>query len=246
MSYDGEVLQETERFLPCDCRQRPAELWPRANLPSGRFDGLTLGDLDWSYLEPPEVVVAVRDFAEHLEVWLAEGIGLTLTGNVGAGKTHVAVGLVKLACGLGIEARFLTMAELLAAIKATYDRERAVSHRRGGPGMSSEADLLDELADLPLLALDDLGTEIPTLWARDRLYTLVNRRYLGQRPMIVTSNLSLEVLAERLGERTVSRLWGASLVINFRGADYRERAKREALARIRARTADLRVLRSAR
>jgi DNA replication protein DnaC len=99
---------------------------------------------------------------------------------------------------------------------------------------------------LPLLALDDLGSENPTHWARDRLYTLINGRYLGQRPTIVTTNLSLEALAERLGDRTVSRLWGTSLAINFRGADYREQVKREALARIRARTADLRVVRLAR
>ncbi len=246
LACDGDDLQETEQFLPCDCHQRPAELWPHANLPPGRFGGLTLADLDWDRLEPPEVAVAVRDFAEHLEVWLAEGMGLTLTGNVGTGKTHVAVGLVKLACGLGIEVRFLTMAELLGAIKATYDRERTASRRRGGASASGEADLLDELVDLPLLALDDLGAENPTPWVRDRLYTLVNRRYLDQRPMIVTSNLSLEALADRLGERTVSRLWGASLVVNFRGADYRERTKGKALARIRAQTANLRVVRPAR
>lgn len=245
LAYDGDDLQETEQLVTCDCHRRPAELWRGANLPAGRFDGLTLADLDWTRLEPPEVATAVRDFAANLEVWLAEGMGLTLTGAVGAGKTHVAVGLVKLACGLGIEARFLTMAELLGAIKATYDRERAAPHRRGKSGTPGEADLLDELAGLPLLALDDLGTENPTSWARDRLYTLVNRRYLARRPTVVTTNLSLEKLADRLGERTVSRLWGASLVINFRGADYRERAKRESLARIRARTANLRVIRTA-
>jgi DNA replication protein DnaC len=131
------------------------------------------------------------------------------------------------------------MAELLGAIKATYDGKRG---RRGARG---EADLLDELAQLPLLALDDLGAENPTPWARDRLYTLVNRRYLGQQLTVVTTNLSLEALADRLGEPTVSRLWGASLVVNFRGADYRERAKREALARVRAKTAGLRVIRKA-
>jgi DNA replication protein DnaC len=239
LAYGEEDLQETEQALVCDCRQRPAELWRRANLPNGRFGGLTLADLDWARIEPSEVATAVRDFAEHLEVWLAEGMGLTLTGNVGTGKTHVAVGLVKLACGLGIEARFLTMTELLGAIKATYDRERAAPHRRNGNNTPGEADVLDELAGVSLLALDDLGTENPTPWARDRLYTLVNRRYLAQRPTIVTTNFSLEELADRLGERTVSRLWGASLVVNFRGADYRERTRRETLTRIRAQTAKL-------
>ena len=245
LTCEGDHLQEAEQVLSCDCRQAPARLWQRANLPTGRFRGLTLADLDWSCLEPPQAATAVRDFAEHLESWLAEGMGLTLTGNIGTGKTHVAVGLVKLACGLGIEARFLTMAELLGAIKATYDLERAAPHRRNNSGIVREADVLEELSGLPLLALDDLGSENPTRWVRDRLYTLINSRYSGGRATIVTTNLSLEALADRLGERTVSRLWGASLVVNFRGADYRERAKREALARIRARTVDLQLVRPA-
>jgi len=242
LDFEGDDPRVSERFVPCDCRQLPARLLQEANLPAGRFDGLTLADLEWEYIEPPESATAVRDFAAHLEVWLAEGMGLTLTGSVGTGKTHIAMGLVKLACCLGIETRFLTMAELLGAIKATYDRDRKGSPRRRESGTPDEAGLLDELASLPLLVLDDLGTENPTPWARERLYTLVNRRYLGQRPAIVTTNLTLEELARRLGERTVSRLWGASLVINLRGRDYRERARRRTLSRIRSRTSELHVL----
>jgi DNA replication protein DnaC len=236
LTYDGGDLCEVEQELSCDCCQRPAELFRQANLPSGpstglrtgRFDGLTLADLDWKVIEPPGAATGVQDYAEHLEAWLAEGMGLTLTGRVGTGKTHVAVGLVKLACGLGIEARFLTMAELLGLLKSTYD------------GRGRETTLLDELTALPLLALDDLGTENPTPWAQDRLYNLVNRRYLAKRPIIATTNISLDDLANRLGERTISRLWGASLVVSFRGADYRERVKRQVLKRIRVQT-NLRV-----
>ena len=241
LDFDGGDLRMIERSVPCDCRRLPARLLQEANLPAGRFDGLTLADLEWEYVEPSEAVTAVRNFAVHLKVWLAEGMGLTLMGSVGTGKTHIAVGLVKLACGLGIESRFLTMTELLGAIKATYGRDRMGSPRRGSE-TPDEAGLLDELAGVPLLVLDDLGTENPTPWARERLYTLVNRRYLGQRPVIVTTNLTLEELARRLGERTVSRLWGTSLVINLRGRDYRERARRQTLSRIRSHTSELHVL----
>jgi len=61
---------------------------------------------------------------------------------------------------------------------------------------------------------------------------------MAQRPIIVTTNLSLGELAERLGERIVSRVWGTSLVVNLRGEDYREMVKREALIRIRARAGE--------
>jgi len=242
LAYDGDDLQEVEQKTACGCRERSVELWQRANLPPGRFDGLTLADLDWTRLEPPEVATTIQDYADHLEAWLAEGMGLVLYGHVGTGKTHVAIGLIKLACGLGIEARFLTMGELLESIKATYDRERGLRHRRGGARTpdealrlaQDEAGLLGELAALPLLALDDLGTENPTPWARDRLYRLVNRRYLARMPTIVTTNLGPDRMVERVGDQTLSRLWGASLVIEFRGSDYRTRAKQATLRQLRS------------
>lgn len=142
-----------------------------------------------AYLSPretAEAATAVQDFADGLEAWLGEGMGLTLTGNVGTGKTHIAAALIKLACGLGIEGRFLTMDALPGRIKATCDRTGTTHRRMTG---ERETDVLEELAAVPLLALDDLGTENSTSWARDRFYTLVNRRYLARRPTIVTTKL---------------------------------------------------------
>jgi len=244
LTCDDDDLREVEQEIGCDCRERPVELWQRANLPPGRFDGLTLADLDWPRLEPPEMAITIQDYADHLEDWLAEGMGLVLYGHVGTGKTHTAIGLVKLACGMGIEARFLTMGELLESLKATYDRERGSRHRRGEVRTRDEAGLLGELAELPLLALDDLGTENPTPWARDRLYRLVNRRYLARLPTIVTTNLGPDKMVERVGDQTLSRLWGASLVIEFRGSDYRTRAKQATLRQLRSQNVRLLTLAS--
>lgn len=230
LSFDGNDLVEAERECACDCRSLPAHLMARANLPP-RFAGLTLADLNWDAIEPPEVVRTVQDYAQQLETWLTTGMGLTAYGNVGSGKTHVAVGLVKLACGLGIESSFSTASQLLARLKATYDG-----------GSQQEGEVLHQLATVPLLALDDLGTEHPTAWARARLYTLVNERYLAQRPTLVTTNYGPETLAERLGERTISRLWGTSLRVRFQGSDYRERVRRQKIRQVRDRLPHLRVL----
>ena len=146
---------------------------------------------------------------------------------VGTGKTHLAVGLCKLACGLGIEALFLTMSQLLNRLKATYNNQ--------GNGSKQEIEVLRELADVPLLVLDDLGAENPSAWARDRIYDLVNRRYLAGRPLIVTTNHGPQALAEALSERAVSRLWGTSLRVRLQGNDYRERIRRQKLRRVRSR-----------
>ena len=228
LSYDDDLQErETEQIVTCDCPRRPAELLARANLPAVRFGGLTLADLDWDAIRPSEAVTGIRDYAEHLEEWLEEGMGLVLYGAVGTGKTHLAVGLCKLACGLGIEALFLTMSQLLNRLKATYNNQ--------GNGSKQEIEVLNELTNVSLLVLDDLGAENPSAWARDRIYDLVNRRYLAGRPLIVTTNHGPQALAEALSERAVSRLWGTSLRVRLQGNDYRERIRRQKLRRVRSR-----------
>jgi DNA replication protein DnaC len=213
-------LAGTGEQFECWCVRRTAQLWEEANLPRGPLTGATLAGLDWEALTPA-VVRAVRDYADHLEGYLAGGIGLFMAGNVGTGKTHIAVGMAKIALGLGIETLFLTMDDLLGRIKRTYD------------GAGSEQGVMDELAEVPLLVLDDLGVEMPTDWARTRVYTLVNRRWLEQRSLVVTTNLDPGELEARLGTRTMSRLWNTCITVQFNGPDYRAQQLKARLAAVR-------------
>ena len=215
---------EVERRLACDCRERALEFLGQAGLPpEGRFGTAALGDLDWEAIQPSKARVTLQLYVERFEEMLEQGIGLTLTGNVGSGKTHATVGLVRLACGMGIEARFVSVPELLSQLRATYGSERGSGEWRGSEG--SESEILEELGRVPLLAMDDLGAVKASDWVRDRLYTLVNRRYVAGRPIVATMNEGLEALGRRLGRRITSRLGGASLEICFEGEDYRRKAR---------------------
>jgi len=86
--------------------------------------------------------------------------------------------------------------DLLSDIRSTY----------GDATESNESDLLDEVNAPDLLVLDDLGAEKTSEWVNDRLYLIVNRRYESGKPVVVTTNLSLDELIRKVGERTVSRL----------------------------------------
>ena len=218
----GEVV-EVERRLACDCQERALEMLGRAGLPEGRFGTAALGDLDWPAIQPAKTRVTLQLYIERLEEMLAQGMGLTLTGRVGTGKTHVAVGLVRLACGMGIEARFVSVPELLSQLRATYGSERGSGEWRGSEG--SESEILEELGRVPLLAMDDLGAVKASDWVRERLYTLIKRRYVAGRPVVATMNEGLEALGRRLGQRITSRLGGASLEVCFEGEDYRRKAR---------------------
>lgn len=135
------------------------------------------------------------------------GRNLLLLGPVGVGKSHAAVAAARLLFDRGTEVRFLPVVELLDLL------------RPGGP----EGALYD-LADLDCLVLDDLGSERPTDWTAERLYALVNRRWLEERPTIVTSNLAAGALEEAVGPRVFSRLVGnGSVGVGLSGPDRRRK-----------------------
>jgi DNA replication protein DnaC len=46
--------------------------------------------------------------------------------------------------------------------------------------------------------IDDLGAQYSTPWALEQIYLLVDSRYQHRRPIVATSNLNPEELAEQL------------------------------------------------
>lgn len=133
------------------------------------------------------------------------GRNVLLLGDVGTGKTHLAVAAARLRFDRGAEVRFFPVVELLDML------------RPGGPEHA-----LYDLADHEVLVLDDLGSERPTEWTAERLYALVNRRWLEERPTICTSNLSPAELEKSVGDRVFSRLVGnGSVGVKLSGPDRR-------------------------
>ena len=72
--------------------------------------------------------------------------------------------------------------------------------------ISSLSQLLDRLAAVELLHVDDVGAEQTSPWVLEQLYTIVNTRYEDGRAMLLTTNLRPDELREQIGERTVSRI----------------------------------------
>lgn len=68
-----------------------------------------------------------------------------------------------------------------------------------------------------IVVWDDIGTETPTNWVRETLYTFINHREANGLSQIFTSNLSLEELVDEryLGERIVDRIRGQCHLVEF-------------------------------
>ena len=181
-----------------DCRCRPIRMGQaKARRLEGRipkrfrdvaFDRSPVKDL------PGPIVAEVRRFVRDLEGNLEQGKGIWFMGDPGTGKTALAMLISKLAIEAGRTVAVYSTPRLLSVVREAIDSEGGI------------LGLLDLLAGVELLHLDDLGAERQTDWVLEQLYSIVNTRYEDQRAIVVTTNLQPDALAEQIGERTVSRL----------------------------------------
>ena len=117
-------------------------------------------------------------------------------GDVGTGKTTLAMLVSKAALDAGRSVAIYSLPRLLAEIRTTYD----------DGSQHSYSGLLARLGEVDLLHIDDLGAERSSEWVLEQLYSIVNTRYEDERSLVITTNLDPEQLGEQIGERTVSRI----------------------------------------
>lgn len=140
--------------------------------------------------------------------------GLLIMGPNGVGKTHLAAGVVLELVKRGVGARFYTAPELLAAVRRGVAEDEADEVQR-------------VLAEIPLLVIDDLGreylrqSETGPGWAQEVIYTVLNRRYEEDRPVVITTNLTEDEIEARYGRAVLSRLGEMCRPVVLDGPDYR-------------------------
>src|SRR6476620_6467996 len=210
----GFVVDEvTNSAAPCRCRaqlisRRKARslsaVIPRKYKDVG-FDRNPVAQM------PEPVVRQIRGYIRNLGANLADGRGLWLFGEVGTGKTTLAMLVAKAALEAGHSVAIYSMPRLLNEIRRTYDEGSD----------SNYIQLLDRLAEVDLLHIDDVGAEKSSDWVLEQLYAIVKTRYEAQRSMTITTNLSYEDLIEQIGHRTVSRLVEMCEQIPLLGRDQR-------------------------
>ena len=196
---NGFILRDDDQAVPCRCREgligRGVSRGMGTGIPK-RFQGVSFDrkpicDLD------PFVQRHVRNFVEQIDENVRAGRGIWFTGDVGTGKTSLAMLVSQAAEKKGRSVAIYPVTRLLADIRGTYDREASGSYGA----------LFEKLVSVDLLHLDDLGAEKRTDWVLQELYSIVNERWQDERSIVVTTNiLDLDELRAQIGPRTVSRL----------------------------------------
>lgn len=136
--------------------------------------------------------------------------GLYIHGDVGAGKTHITYAIAD-HLGETLRTKFMNTTELIFDIKRDFDRSNYDKKRWD-----------EQLTEFRgVLILDDIGAERITDYVAEVFYLIINKRYNEMLPIIFTSNLSLGELAERIGDRTASRIIEMCDVVHLKGEDRR-------------------------
>jgi DNA replication protein DnaC len=214
---DGFLLDDRGDAVACECRatrlQRARSAGTSSVIPR-KYRGVSFDRAPVTELSP-DVVRPVRAFCRNIDENLRHGRGLWFMGDVGTGKTTLAMLVSKEAIRRGHSVAVYSVPRLLAEIRDTYDTDS---------GERSYARLFAQLVEVDLLHLDDLGAEKQTDWVLEQLYSLVNERYEQERSIVVTTNLiETNALEQQIGRRTVSRLTEMTDQLPLFGPDLRER-----------------------
>jgi DNA replication protein DnaC len=195
------------KAVPCRCREQE-----RAQRHVSALQGMasmaSLRELTFdTFIPEPSHLDAARShnlsraydtclyFAQDPEGWLL------LSGPYGCGKTHLAAAIANACVAKGKPVVFMVVPDLLDHLRSAYSPTSEISYDA----------LFDQLRSTPLLILDDLGTQSTTPWAQEKLFQLLNHRYVSRLPTVLTTNQRPDEMEPRLR----SRLIDPSLVTHF-------------------------------
>ena len=146
-----------------------------------------------------------------------------MAGGYGTGKTHLAAAIANQLISEGTACICMTMIDLLDRIRETY--------KAAGSDVD-EAYILSQYEDVPLLIIDDIGSEQPTEWGVSKIFAIINARYEGYMPTIITTNYSGPELVQRMtpesgdsrnAEKTLDRLKETCVGIDMTWESWRAR-----------------------
>jgi DNA replication protein DnaC len=142
--------------------------------------------LDISGQQSLENVVRIaRQYAREPRKWL------TILGTYGCGKTHLAAGIANYWREQGSSVIFTTVPDLMDYLRIAFN----------SPGTLSLQQRFRAVQTTPLLVLDDLRPDPGSAWVRDKLFQIIEYRYNGQLPTVITSSYQIDDLDGRLRSR---------------------------------------------
>ncbi len=195
-------------------------LYAQSNIESV-LDSENFDNLSYEYYNDSEVplmrtiVEDCKAFTVHFDQSYEN---LLFYGSVGVGKTYLTNCISKELLETGHSVIYFTSFQLFDTLAKyafrTFDSAADI------------ADIHEDIFSCDLLIIDDLGTETTNSFVSSQLFLLLNERDLRKKSTIISTNLSLEMLANRYSERNFSRIFGNYKMIKPEIQDIRIKKKK--------------------
>ena len=154
--------------------------------------------------------VYCRKYADGFDVFLRENVGIVLHGPVGTGKTFLASCICNRVIEKGFSALFFNLGQVAQKSVSIKETEREAAK--------------EAIMEPDLIVLDDLGVERRSEYMDEAIYTVVNTRYMANKPVIFTTNRrtsDFEDPKDERQKRIFSRIVGMCDFVPVEGKDMR-------------------------
>ena len=151
----------------------------------------------------------VRNYADNFQRFYDKGAGLLLYGDVGVGKSFAAACVINELLDRGISCLMTDFSTIINELTGKFEGKQ---------------EYINHLISHELLVIDDLGVQRSAPYANEIVINVVNARVMSKKPLIVTTNLTMQELlyAKDINyKRTLSRLFKCCVPIDFQGVDRR-------------------------
>ena len=231
---EGKTLFGRDRHpKECDCQRKrreereaaDREQKHREEVERLKRDGFTDPAMrEWTFKNDngkcPQMEKA-RRYVERWEQISTGNYGLILWGEVGTGKSYFAGCIANALMEKEISVCMTNFALILNDLAANFkDRNEYISR----------------LCSFPLLILDDFGMERGTEYGLEQVYNVIDSRYRSRKPLIATTNLTLEELQnpeDTAHARIYDRLIEMCTPVCITGENFRKTAAREKMEQLK-------------
>ncbi|WP_035301619.1 ATP-binding protein [Clostridium sp. DL-VIII] len=144
---------------------------------------------------------------DYLPNFSKTSTNLLFYGNPGSGKTYLSYCIAKAVLDMGYLVIYKTSDELIKNLRDIR--------------FNNDSSLESLILECDLLIIDDLGAEYLNEFSVTELFTVINKRILTKKKMLISTNLTLPGITKQYSERIASRLIGEFRLCKFYSEDIR-------------------------
>lgn len=148
---------------------------------------------------------------EYAKYFSKNSNSILMIGDTGLGKTHLSLAIAQTVMNNGFSALYSSAPDLFRRLQNEY-------YGKGEQGV----DTMDTILKADLVIIDDLGAEMDNKFNVSTLYNLINMRLNANKPIIISTNLTLKQIENRYTDRVASRILTLYKCLKFVGKDVRQ------------------------